>query len=170
MAGGSLAPAGNGAIAVSPKSYMPPGFGPDFFRAVSVCSGLSALATPGLIFPPRTYAAPAGVEAEAALRLTGSAVARILQGIATRPGNGPERVISRGFFPGASRALRVYNGALPGDSALLPGAARKEGSGRKRRVKLTFNSSLTTRGGKLTSFFNRLTYLYITNFSSENRL
>ncbi|CAA9310861.1 MAG: hypothetical protein AVDCRST_MAG56-6210 [uncultured Cytophagales bacterium] len=56
---------------MSPKSYMHPGFGPDFFKAVAVCSGLSALTTLGLIFLPRTYAAPAGLEEEVALRLNG---------------------------------------------------------------------------------------------------
>lgn len=56
---------------MSPKSYMYPGFGPNFFRAVAFCSGLSALTTPGLLFLPRTYAAPDGLEAGVALRLNG---------------------------------------------------------------------------------------------------
>lgn len=263
---------------------MPPGFGPDFFRAVAVCSGLSALATPGLIFLPRTYAAPAGLEAEGALRLngfyrlqslvyyvppflvgmgrlgrggpqvprvnrtvttgllffgfrgfaealqrtlslvalnlnrregcaratdeaarkmfrthlpgfgavwdslyllllTGFAVAHILYGIATWPESGLERVISLGFFLGAGLTLLILSARFGGRAVprgltmwryptVQPpfGCCPESGSGRKRWGNLTFNDSLTMRGGKLTNFFNRLTYLYNTNFSRENLL
>ncbi len=61
-----------------PKSYMPSGFSPNFFRAVGICSVLSALTTLGLIFLPRAYPAPDGLEAEVALRLNGFYQARSL--------------------------------------------------------------------------------------------
>ncbi len=56
---------------MSPKSYMASRFSPNFFRAAGTCSVLSALTTLGLIFLPRAYAAPAGLEEAVALRLDG---------------------------------------------------------------------------------------------------
>jgi hypothetical protein len=56
---------------MSPKSYIPFGFSPNFFRAVGISSVLSALTTLGLIFLPRAYTAPAGLVEEDALRLNG---------------------------------------------------------------------------------------------------
>jgi hypothetical protein len=58
-------------VFMRPKSYMPSGFSPDFFRAVGICSGLSVLTRLGLIFLPRACAAPAGVAQAVALRPNG---------------------------------------------------------------------------------------------------
>ncbi len=101
-----------------PKSYMPSGFSPNFFRAVGICSVLSALTTLGLIFLPRAYPAPDGLEAEVALRLNGFYQARSLVyyvhpflvltaawGVVARKFRESAGAVTTGFLFSASRAL-----------------------------------------------------------------
>lgn len=158
-------------------------YSPDFFRAAGIGCVLPALTTCGLIFLPRAYPAPNGLEEEVGRRRHHGvrfAVAHLLYGIATWSGSGLKRVVRCGFFGkvGLTLLLPPADRPYPPDarrgfarpSGRCSGCCPESGAGHKKRLNLTFNNALTTTGQKLTNFFNRLMYLYIRNFLSENHL